>query len=197
MLDHPYDPRNHCAQSLYPFSLEFLKWETHRFVFLSLYSIFQNPLKNINRKWTPLFYQHQKRKLSNSFWKRTSEACLQILHYINSIIADCSFSVIFVPNTSFFLPFIYTLILTKLQQYSRTSSIWHPSIQHSSTMFVDELDLLNRWRKLLASFSSTITDPVKRQINEHKCNFFRWLWRLRELCHEIQPNYEITKSPFN
>ena len=23
---HPNDPRNHCAQSLYPFSLEFMKW---------------------------------------------------------------------------------------------------------------------------------------------------------------------------
>ena len=173
MLDHPNDPRNHCTQSLYPFSLEFLKWETHEFVFLSLsfYSIFQNPLKNINRKWTPLFDQHQKFKLSISFWKGNSEACLGILHYPNSILAVLAY---FCSNYLFFMPFIYTLILTKLQQYSRTSSIWHPSIQHSSTMFVDELDLLNRWRKLLASFSSTITDPVKRQINEHKCNFFRW-----------------------
>ena len=161
MLDHPNDPRNHCAQSLYPFSLEFQKWETHEFVFLSLslYSIFQNPLKNINRKWTPLFDQHQKCKLSISFWKGNSEACLEILHCPNSILAVLAY---FCSNYLFFMPFIYTLILTKLQQYSRTSSIWHPSIQHSSTMFVDELDLLNRWRKLLASFSSTITDPVKR-----------------------------------
>ena len=39
--------------------------------------------------------------------------------------------------------------------------MWHPSLQHSSTMLVDELARLIRRRKRLASLSSTITDPTE------------------------------------
>ena len=49
----------------------------------------------------------------------------------------------------------------KGQQYSRTSSKWHPSIQHSCTISVDELSLWNRRRKVLAFFSSSSTDPTQ------------------------------------
>lgn len=90
------------------------------------------------------------------FWPSADPSGFQVFSVLNHQLEDLF-------NASILLCHrIPNFLLRMGQQYSQTSSMWHPSLQHSCTMSVDELAWSNRRRKLMAFLSSASTDPTQR-----------------------------------